>query len=151
MVVGNLENLPFYFWGCGSAARNLCLVELQPDFLLTLKWSRGVPMDPKTPPFLDFYMLITPHLLVCVWKNRSERCAAIALGSLWTPSWPPTGRHSTKIIFHIHVTFDLWWLYINVDLWYFHISILIKINWCFINHLHSNSPIRNMLNYLIQS
>ena len=40
-----------------------------------------------------------------------------------------------KIIFHMHVTFDLWWLYINMDLWYYHISILIKINYCFINHL----------------
>ena len=44
------------------------------------------------------------------------------------PCWLPTGGHSTKIIFHIHVTFDLWWLNINVDLRYYHISILIKID-----------------------
>ena len=86
-----------------------------------------------TLPFLDFYMLTTPHLLSCVWKK--SRYAAIAVGSLRTPRWPPTERHSTKIIFHIHVIFDLWWLYINVVLWYYHISILMKINWCFINHL----------------
>ena len=60
------------------------------------------------------------------------RCTAIALGSLWTPI-----DHLTKLIFHIQVTFDFWWLYINVDLWYYLISILIKINWCFINHLLS--------------
>ena len=61
-------------------------------------------------------------------ENRAARCMAIALGSLWTPRWPPKGRHSTKIIFHVHVTFDLWWLYINVDLRYYHISLIIKIN-----------------------
>ena len=37
---------------------------------LTLKWSRG-PYGPKTQnsltlPFLDLYMLTTPHLLTCV-------------------------------------------------------------------------------------
>ena len=119
---------------------------------LTLKWSRGVPMDPKISfgasarkriiswrrRFLTFTCL-PPRISWHVFeKNRATRCAAIALGSLWTPRWPPTGRHSTKIIFHTHVTFDLWWLYINVDLWYYHISILIKINKCFINHLHAD-------------
>ena len=66
-------------------------------------------------------------LKIKIKPNRAVRCAAIALRS-YGPRWPPTGRHSTKIIFHIQVTFDLWWLYINVDLWYYHILILIKIN-----------------------
>ena len=78
--------------------------------------------------FLTFTCL-PPRIFWHVFeKNHAARCAAIALGSLWTPRWPPTGRQSTKIIFHIHVTFDFWWLYINVDLWYYHISILIRIN-----------------------
>ena len=51
--------------------------------VLTLKWSRGVPMDPQisfrtaawkghdilTLLFPDFYMLTTLHLLACVWKK----------------------------------------------------------------------------------
>ena len=66
-------------------------------------------------------------------RTRHARARAMVGRIIWTP--PPVDRHSTKIIFHIHVTFDLWWLYINVDLWYCLISILIKINSCFINHL----------------
>ena len=27
-------------------------------------------------------------------KKRAARCSTIALGSLWTPRWPPTGQHS---------------------------------------------------------
>ena len=29
------------------------------------------------------------------------------------PHRPPTGGHMTKIIFHIQVTIDLWWLYLK--------------------------------------
>ena len=77
--------------------------------------------------FLDF--CLPPRIFWHVFeKNCAARCAAIALGSLWTPHWPPTVQHSTKIIFHMHVTFDLWWLYINVDLWYYHLSILINVS-----------------------
>ena len=116
----------------------MCVTYSQPiPFPLTLKWSRGVPMDSKISfcasarkrrvswrwRFLTFTCL-PPRIFWHVFeKNRAARCAAIALGSLWTPRWPPTGRHSTKIIFHIHVTFDRWWLYTNVDLRYYHISI----------------------------
>ena len=51
--------------------------------------------------------------------------------------WPPTGGHSTKIIFHIHATFDLWWLNCGLMvLWY---NILIKINQRFIKHLLVNN------------
>ena len=120
--------------------------------LLTLKWSRGGSLwtlksvfahqheNAEYPDAAVSRLLHAYHPAssgMCL-KKFAPRCAAIALGSLWTPHWPPTGRHSTKIIFHIHVTFDLWWLYINVDLWYYHISILIKINQCFINHLHAD-------------
>ena len=56
--------------------------------------------------FLTFTCLPPRNFWHVFEKNGAGRCAAIALGSLWTPRWPPTGRHSTKIIFHIHVTFD---------------------------------------------
>ena len=46
------------------------------------------------------------------------------------PPWPPTGWHSTEIIFHIHVTFDLWWLYINVDWWLINVSLTINLLIC---------------------
>ena len=49
-------------------------------------------------------------------KNRAARCSAIALGFIWTLLLTTYGKHLTKIIFHIYMTFDLWWLYINVDL-----------------------------------
>ena len=77
--------------------------------LWTLKW-RAKTQDSLMLPFLDFYVLYTtPLLLACVWKkNRAACCVAITLWSLWNPRWPPTGRHSTKLIFYIHVTFDLW-------------------------------------------
>ena len=96
---------------------------------LTLKWSRGSLRTLKsafvrqrkkhwqtvpTLPFLNFYMLTIPHLLTRVWKkNLAARCAAFALGFLGTPYWPQTGGYLTKIIFHIDVTFEFWWLYLN--------------------------------------
>ena len=51
---------------------------------------------------------------------------------VWVPVDTPSpnhqlGGHSTEIIFHIHVTFDLSWLYIDLDIWYYHTSILSKI------------------------
>ena len=100
------------------------------DDLITPKWSRGVPMDPKISfrapgpkrriswrcRFLTFTWL-PPRIFWHVFeKNCAARCAAIVLGSLWTPPrWPPTGRH-----------FDLWWLYIK-DLSYI---VSMKISLC---------------------
>ena len=70
-----------------------------PPRLLTQKWSRGVPMDRKISfrasarkrriswrcRFLTFTCL-PPHIFWHVFeKNHAAHCAAIALGSLWTP------------------------------------------------------------------
>ena len=90
---------------------------------LTLKWWWwwGVPMDPKISfrvlarkrkiswrcPFLTLYAN-HPAFLACVWKKKiAPRVRGNCVRVTMDPRWPPTGRHSTKIIFHIHVTFDL--------------------------------------------
>ena len=113
--------------------------------ILTLKWLRGVPMDPK----ISFHASARKRIVysdaavswllhayqtassgMCLkWKNRASRCAAIALGSLWTPvDHQRDTRQKSFSTYTWPVTFDLWWLYVNVDLWYYHISILIKTN-----------------------
>ena len=88
---------------------------------LTLKWSRGVPMDPKisfrlsaqktqnilTPLFPDSYMLIT-RIFWHVFEKKSCRvlrgnCVRVPMD----PRWPPTGLHLTKIIFLIVVRLRL--------------------------------------------
>ena len=48
-------------------------------------------------------------------KSRHALRSNCVRGPYGPPRWPPTGRHLTKIIFHIQVTFDCWWLYINVE------------------------------------
>ena len=67
----------------------------------------GKTQNILTLPFHDFYVLSISHF----WHVFENKCEAIALGSV------DHQREGTqKIIFHIYVTFDLWWLYINVDL-----------------------------------
>ena len=96
-------------------------------FFLTLKWSRGIPMYRKISfrvsvqkrrTSLRCRFLTLTCLPSCIFwhvfektnknknKNHATRCAVIALGSLCTPRWPPTGRHSTKIIYNFPR--DLW-------------------------------------------
>ena len=85
---------------------------------LTLKWSRGIPMDPK----ISFRAWVQKHriswrclFLTCLpprifWhvfeKYCVARCTAIALGSLWTPL-PVDHQQHSAMIFHMHKTFDL--------------------------------------------
>ena len=74
-------------------------------YLLT----RGVPIDPK----ISFCTLaqksrisyccclltfasLPPCIFWHVFEKIVLRCTAIALWSLWTPCWPPTGGHLTK-------------------------------------------------------
>ena len=59
------------------------------------------------------------HLLTCVWKISRRVLRGKCVRVPMDPHWPPTGGHSTKTIFYIHVTFDLWWviLYLTVNSW----------------------------------
>ena len=89
---------------------------------LTLTWSRGVPMDPKISfraaarkrkvSWCCRYLNVTclpPYIFWHVFeKNCAARCAAIALGSLWTPLLTTNGTTLYKINFP-H-TRDLWLL-----------------------------------------
>ena len=97
---------------------------------LNLKVVKRVPMEPKISfpavaqkrriscccRFLTFTTLPPRIFWHAFEKNYAPHCTANVLGSLGTFNWPPTRGHSTKMIFHIHVTFDLWWVYVSVSL-----------------------------------
>ena len=110
-------------------------------FHLTLKWSSGIPKDPKIsfcaseyPDATVSWLLHACHPASSGMCLKKLRCA-LRSNCVRVPMDPPLTINGAALDKNnFPHTRDLWRLYIDVDLWYYYTSILIKINQCFINH-----------------
>ena len=94
---------------------------------LTLKWSKGVPMDPKisfcacsakthnilTLPFLVFFMLTTPHLLAAI----ALRSHFVTLCQKWVTIFQKAQKfYSSENTIFFNFT-SMWFKYLSNNVW----------------------------------